>query len=82
MVGIDSKISFVVFVIIFSVVVWHSTRAVDKISVVLILFMIIRFAFGMSGLATNVDLYISFDTANTNSVGLGLFDYLADLFLH
>lgn len=65
---VDSKIASIVFVLIFSVIVWHSTRAVDKISVVLILFMIISFVFGMSGLATNVDLTILFDSANTNSM--------------
>ncbi len=47
--GIDSKISSVLFVLIFSAFVWHSTRAVDRISVVLIIFMVLSFAFGVSG---------------------------------
>ena len=34
--GIDSKLASVLFVALFSLVVWHSTRAVDRISVVLI----------------------------------------------
>ncbi len=60
--NIDSKIASVVFVFVFSAFVWHSTRAVDRISVVLIAFMILSFVFGVSGLAINIDSSILFDT--------------------
>ena len=53
--GIDSKLASVLFVALFSLVVWHSTRAVDRISVVLIAFMVLSFVFGVSGLAANID---------------------------
>ncbi len=62
--GINSKIASVLFVAIFSLFVWHSTRAVDRISVILIAFMVLSFIFGVSGLTVNVDLAILFDTAN------------------
>ncbi|MGF1718642.1 aromatic amino acid transporter [Vibrio kyushuensis] len=65
--GISSKISSVLFVLIFSTFVWHSTRAVDRISVVLIAFMIFSFVFGVSGLAAKVDMSILFDTANKDA---------------
>ena len=54
--GINEKIASVLFVLIFSAVVWHSTRAVDRISVLLIALMIMTFVFGISGLASNVDM--------------------------
>ncbi|MGR5136729.1 aromatic amino acid transporter [Vibrio jasicida] len=59
--GINSKVSSVLFVAIFSLFVWHSTRAVDRISVILIIFMILGFIFGVSGLAINIDTNILFD---------------------
>jgi tryptophan-specific transport protein len=62
--NLDSKIASILFVLVFSAFVWHSTRAVDKISVVLILFMILSFVFGVSGLAIKVDMSILFDTIN------------------
>ncbi|PSV99442.1 aromatic amino acid transporter [Photobacterium lipolyticum] len=62
--GLDSKITSILFVLVFSPFVWHSTRAVDRISVVLILFMVLSFAFGVSGLAINVDMSVLFDTIN------------------
>ncbi|MGF1728533.1 aromatic amino acid transporter [Photobacterium kasasachensis] len=62
--GIDSKISSVLFVLVFSAFVWHSTRAVDRISVLLIIFMVLSFAFGVSGLAVKVDMSILFDSIN------------------
>ncbi|MEI6897767.1 MAG: aromatic amino acid transporter [Psychromonas sp.] len=64
---LDSKIASILFVLVFSSFVWHSTRAVDKISVVLILFMILSFTFGVSGLAMNVDMSILFDTINVEA---------------
>ncbi|WP_051143783.1 aromatic amino acid transporter [Psychromonas hadalis] len=62
--NLDSKIASILFVLVFSAFVWHSTRAVDKISVVLILFMILSFVFGVSGLAIKVDMSVLFDTIN------------------
>lgn len=62
--GLDSKITSILFVLVFSAFVWHSTRAVDRISVVLIAFMVLSFAFGVSGLAIKVDMSILFDTIN------------------
>jgi tryptophan-specific transport protein len=64
--GIDSNIASILFVLVFSAFVWHSTRAVDRISVVLILFMILSFVFGVSGLAIKVDMSVLFDTINEN----------------
>ncbi|MGF1725293.1 aromatic amino acid transporter [Photobacterium nomapromontoriensis] len=64
MLGINSKIASVLFVLVFSTFVWHSTRAVDRISVVLITFMILSFVFGVSGLAIKVDMSVLFDTLN------------------
>lgn len=65
--NIDSKIASVLFVAVFSAFVWHSTRAVDRISVVLILFMILSFVFGVSGLAIKVDMSVLFDTINAKA---------------
>ncbi|MGR5143763.1 aromatic amino acid transporter [Photobacterium sp. DNB23_23_1] len=66
--GFDSKISSILFVLVFSAFVWHSTRAVDRISVVLIAFMVLSFVFGVSGLAVNVDMSILFDTINEQTI--------------
>ena len=45
-----------VFVLVFSFFVWHSTRIVDRISVLLIVFMGFAFIFSTYGLATNISL--------------------------
>lgn len=66
MTGVDSKLASVVFVLLFSLVVWHSTRAVDRLSVVLVTFMLLSFVLGVFGLAARIDLGILFDTANLN----------------
>jgi tryptophan-specific transport protein len=60
--GLNAKVASALFVLIFSAFVWHSTRAVDRISVVLIAFMILSFVFGVSGLAVKVDMSVLFDT--------------------
>ncbi|GAL21041.1 tryptophan-specific transport protein [Vibrio maritimus] len=60
--GLNAKIASALFVLVFSAFVWHSTRAVDRISVVLIAFMILSFVFGVSGLAVKVDMAVLFDT--------------------
>lgn len=59
--GINNKIASVLFVAVFSLFVWHSTRAVDRISIVLIAFMVLSFVFGVSGLAVNIDASVLFD---------------------
>ncbi|AEX25181.1 aromatic amino acid transporter [Vibrio sp. EJY3] len=64
---IDTKSASVIFVAVFSAFVWHSTRAVDRISVLLILFMILSFVFGVSGLAANIDTSILLDTISQES---------------
>lgn len=46
----------IVFVLLFSFFVWHSTRIVDRISVLLIVFMALTFAFSTYGLAANINL--------------------------
>ena len=64
---INAKLASVLFVFIFSPFVWYSTRAVDRISVLLIVFMVLSFVFGVSGLATNIDLSILTDSISSNS---------------
>lgn len=66
MTGVDSKLASVVFVLLSSLVVWHSTRAVDRLSVMLITFMLVSFVLGVSGLAVRIDLAILFDSANAS----------------
>lgn len=65
--GLDSKLASILFVLVFSLLVWHSTRAVDRISVVLISFMALSFVFGVSGLAIKVDIGTILDTGSTTS---------------
>lgn len=54
--GLGSKIASILFVLAFSTFVWFSTRAVDRISVVLIVFMALSFILGVSGLASNIEV--------------------------
>ena len=53
---ISTKLASVLFVLIFSLFVLHSTRAVDRISMLLIVFMAVSFFVGVSGLATKIQL--------------------------
>ncbi|GLT15731.1 aromatic amino acid transporter [Vibrio algivorus] len=62
--GLESKTASVLFVFIASSVVWHSTRAVDRISVVLICTMLLSFVFGVFGLTVHVDFSLLMDVAN------------------
>ena len=64
--GINAKLASGIFVAVFSAFVWHSTRAVDRISVILITFMILSFIFGVSDLAINVNVATLFDTVGEN----------------
>lgn len=60
----DSAFWSILFVLLFSFCVWHSTRLVDRLSVLLIVFMALSFIFSTYGLAINIDLNILFDRAN------------------
>ncbi|MGB2110053.1 MAG: aromatic amino acid transporter [Marinobacter vinifirmus] len=62
--GVSSKLASVAFVAVFSLVVWHSTRAVDRLSVVLVTFMLLSFVLGVSGLASRIEFSVLFDTVN------------------
>ncbi|OBX04068.1 TnaB [Gallibacterium genomosp. 3] len=62
--GLNNRIASIVFVIIFSSIVWHSTRAVDRISVLFIVTMVGSFIFGISGLLKNIEPIILFDSLN------------------
>ncbi|PMK32642.1 transposase [Vibrio lentus] len=59
--GVSPQLASVLFVLVFSGLVWHSTKMVDRISIVLMLFMIISFSFGTVGLLFNVNLSTLFD---------------------
>ncbi|MFI0473638.1 aromatic amino acid transport family protein [Halomonas sp. HMF6819] len=50
----------IAFVAIFAYAVFHSTRAVDRISVVLVVFMIASFAGGIFSLFSHIDLSLAF----------------------
>ena len=65
--GLDSKIASILFVFVFGAFVWHSTRAVDRISVLLIIFMVLSFAFSIFGLTSNISLETLFDSAKTET---------------
>ncbi|KAE9527772.1 aromatic amino acid transporter [Testudinibacter aquarius] len=64
---ISSNIAAVLFVLIFSAFVWYSTKAVSRISVVLIAFMILSFVFSISGMSLHIDLNILFDRYSHDS---------------
>ncbi|MBN6710734.1 transposase [Haemophilus haemoglobinophilus] len=64
MISLDSRVWSIIFVLVFSFFVWHSTRIVDRISVILIVFMSLSFIFSVFGLTKNIDLAI---LLNTNS---------------
>ena len=67
--GLNSKIASALFVLVFGAFVWHSTRAVDRISVILIVFMVLSFAFSILGLTANISLDTLFDTQSANDSG-------------
>ncbi|MFV0575651.1 MAG: aromatic amino acid transporter [Vibrio sp.] len=62
--GLESKTASIIFVFLASSVVWHSTRAVDRISVVLICVMLFSFIFGVFGLTVHVDMSKLTDAVN------------------
>lgn len=64
--GLESKTASIIFVFLASSVVWHSTRAVDRISIVLICIMLFSFIFGVFGLTVHVDFSKLTDAVNQN----------------
>lgn len=64
---INAKLASALFVVASSIFVLHSTRAVDRISILLILFMIISFVIGISGLATNIQLPTLLDSIDSQA---------------
>ena len=67
--NVPDKVAAVIFVLLFSSVVWHSTRAVDRISVLLILVMVFTFIFGILGLFSNLNIATLFDTVANQAAG-------------
>lgn len=67
---IDSALSSILFVLFFSAIVWYSTKAVSRISVVLIAFMILSFVFSISGMSAQINLSILFDSINADGTYL------------
>lgn len=67
MTGIGSHWASVLFTLGFSGLVWHSTRAVDRISVVLVIAMGLSFVFGISGLSLNIKPTLLLDTLSEHA---------------
>ena len=67
MTGMGSQLSSILFTLAFSLLVWHSTRAVDRISVLLVILMGLSFAFGISGLSMNVRLDLLLDRVGSET---------------
>ena len=63
--GISMKIYSILACFVFGAFVWHSTRAVDRISSLLIVFMALGFFFAISGLTLNINLATLLDQGNT-----------------
>jgi len=74
--GLNPKLASILFVLAFSFPVWHSTRTVDRISIVLIVFMLLSFTFGIIGLWINID----FTTLIGGSSQVSNFKYIWALF--
>ncbi len=64
--SINSRVSAILFVLVFSGIVWHSTQAVDRLSVVLVLMMMLSFAFGIAGLLSRVELSLLMDSTGSD----------------
>lgn len=63
----SSRIWSIIFVFVFSIFVWHSTRWVDRVSVLLITFMLLSFVFSTYGLMLNIQLDNLFDFHGTEN---------------
>ncbi|SMB82755.1 tryptophan-specific transport protein [Pasteurella testudinis DSM 23072] len=61
---INSKIAAILFILIFSAIVWYSTKAVSRISVILIAFMLLSFIFSISGMSMQIKPAVLFDSLN------------------
>lgn len=66
-IDLDARIWSVIFVAVFSFFVWHSTRIVDRVSILLIIFMALTFIFSVYGLTLNIELPILFDQYSQDS---------------
>lgn len=64
---IYNELAALLAVLVFSGFVWWSTRAVDRLSVLLLLTMALTFIFSISGLARNIELPTLFDLGNSNA---------------
>ena len=67
MTGMGSQWASVLFTLAFSLLVWHSTRAVDRISVLLVILMGLSFVFGISGLSMNIRLDLLLDRVGSET---------------
>lgn len=67
MLGISGQLASVVSCVLFGGFVWHSTRAVDRISVLLIIVMVATFVSSIFGLTANIKLDTLFDSQNTGA---------------
>jgi len=68
---INSTLASIIFVLLFSSFVWHSTRLVDRISVVLLLFTVFSFFFityGLIGSIKPIYLIDNFESSNAKFV--------------
>ncbi|OOH90928.1 transposase [Pasteurellaceae bacterium 15-036681] len=65
--SVDSRIWSIVCVLFFSFFVWHSTRLVDRFSVLLIIFMIVTFGMSIFGLTMNIDLSTLLNSQSSDS---------------
>ncbi|RTZ17897.1 transposase [Vibrio aquaticus] len=66
--SVNASTGSIFFVLLFSAFVWHSTQAVSKISIVLLLFMSFSFIFSILGLLTSLDpinLFGDFQMSNS-----------------
>lgn len=63
---LNAKIGSTLFTLVFGAFVWHSTRAVDRISVLLIVFMVLSFGFSIFGLTANISLDTLLDKGNAD----------------
>lgn len=64
MFGIPTAAASLISCLLFGAFVWHSTRAVDRISVLLIIVMVGTFLFSIFGLTANINTDILFDRLN------------------
>ncbi len=70
--GIDfgshsTQVFSIILVAICSAIVWHSTRAVDRISLLFIITMIITFVLSITGLTINIDMATLLDSGGLDS---------------